>query len=284
MPSAGSSVPLPSASAPLPPPPTEPPRSINADPNRRTRVSGEFAPPPTNENGESSPRPISERQGRSITERRLATQRPATNPADGATCIKCGMLNHGDAVSCSRCGQGMRDLSNDPNAARSQEAEAQRLFHLGQFKEAGALYARLAERETDRRARAILRSKERDARTQENQNQLQEIKSRTKGLLQRGDIKSSIEVLERGLANVRDAGASSTGAETKLMADLTALRGRLRQRRNVRILIVVLILSVLAIIVLYVLSPQGSRMLGLRESAIPAAVPAPTPASNEASP
>jgi len=278
LPSAGSSapLPLPSASAPLLSPPIEPPRSINTDSNRRTRASGEFAAPSMSENGELSPRPISERQGRSITERRLATQRPATNP-DSATCRKCGMLNRGEAVSCSRCGQGMRDLANDPNAARSQEVEAQRLFHMGQFKEAAALYARLAECESDRRARAILRSKERDARTQENQNQLHEIKSRTKGLLQRGDIKSSIEVLERGLANVRDAGASSTGAETKLMADITALRGRLRNRRNLRILIVVLILSVLAIIVLFVMSPQGAQMLGLQG-------PTTTPASNEASP
>jgi hypothetical protein len=83
---------------------------------------------------------------------------------------------------------------------------------MGQFKEAGALYARLADRETDRRVRAILRSKERDARTQQNQNKIQEIKSRTKGLLERGDIKSSIELLERGLANVREGCASSTGA------------------------------------------------------------------------
>jgi serine/threonine protein kinase len=257
--------PLPAAPAPIPLA-VEPPRSLNtAEANRRSRVSGEFGQPPVSENGEPSVRPISERQGRSITERRLATQRPATNP-DGVTCSKCGMLNRGDAISCSRCGQGMRDLANNPDAARSQEAEAQRLFHMGQFKEAAALYARLADRETDRRARAILRSKERDARTQGNQNQLQEINSRTKGLLQRGDIKSSIEVLERGLANVRDAGASSTGAETKLMADINALRGRLRHRRNLKILIAVMILSLLAIIILFVLSPQGAQLLGKEHS------------------
>jgi serine/threonine protein kinase len=238
------------------------PRTLGTDPQRRARVSGEFtAPAPSNENPEPA-RPVSERQGRSITERRLPTQRPTTT-SDSMTCAKCGMLNRGDAVTCLRCGNPLRDIGSDPLAAKSQEAEALRLYQQGQFREAGTLYARLADKETDRRLRAILRSKERDARTKENQSQVQELKSRTKGMIERGDIRGSIELLERGLANVREAGASSTGAETKLLDDINNLRARLKHRRNMRIIIIVFIICLVVVALLVAVSPQGAKMFGL---------------------
>jgi serine/threonine protein kinase len=250
--------------APEPPPPRH-------DPNRRTRVSGEFSAEPPEP---AAPvRPVSERQGRSITERRLATQRPTTS-AEASTCAKCGMLNRGEALTCSRCGHELRDLSNDPGAVRGQEAEAQRFLNTGQFKEAAVLYARLADREQDRRARAILRSKEREARTFEHQNQLQEIQSRSHGMLSRGDLKGGIEVLERGLANVRgDAGASSTGAETKLMEDINALRSRLRQRRHRRMVVLVALIALLAAIVLFIIAPNGLRAMIKPAEPAPAVAP-----------
>jgi hypothetical protein len=225
------------------------------DANRRTRVSGEFNAPVA-DGADVPPRPTSERQGRSITERRLATQRGPSG-SEAATCPKCGMLNRGDALTCTRCGHSLRDLSGDPGALRDQEAEAQRLMHAGQHKEAAAIYARLADREQDKRARAILRSKEREARTLEHQNQLQEIQSRSQGMLSRGDIKGGIEILERGLANVRDAGASSTGAETRLMEDISLLRARLRQRQQRRLILIVVLLAIIAGLVLFILAPNG---------------------------
>jgi serine/threonine protein kinase len=254
---------------PLPGPgPMEPPLPVRNDPNRRSRVSGEFSAPPPSEAVEPPSRPISERQGRSITERRLAAQRSATSEA--TTCAKCGMLNRGDAMTCTRCGHSLRDLGTDPGALRDQEAEAQRLMHAGQYKEAATLYARLADREQDKRARAILRSKEREARTLEHNNQLQEIQSRSQGMVNRGDIKAGIEVLERGLASVRDAGASSTGAETKLMEDINSLRTRLRQRRQRRTILLVIIIALLAAAALFVIAPNGL-----------AALKGPPPASGE---
>jgi serine/threonine protein kinase len=285
--------------APPPIPEASAPRSLGTDPQRRARVSGEFsAPPPIGVSGTSGTsgnngggseiieptRPISERQGRSNTERRLAAIRPTT-VSDSTTCAKCGMLNRGDAVTCLRCGNPLRDISNDPLAAKSQEAEAQRLYQQGQYRESATLYARLADKETDRRQRAILRSKERDARTLENQSQVQELKSRTKGMIERGDIRGSIELLERGLAHVRDAGASSTGAETKLLDDINNLRARLKHRRNMRIIILVFIMCIIIVGLLLALSPQGAKLVNSTNApAAPAAPPTPVAPETEAKP
>jgi hypothetical protein len=167
------------------------------------------------------------------------------------------MLNRGDAMTCTRCGNSLRALTDDPGSMRDQEAEAQRLMQVGQFKEAASLYARLADKEQDKRARAILRSKEREARTFENQNQLHELQTRSQGMISRGDIKGGIEVLERGLANVRDAGASSTGAETKIRDDINALRSRLRQRRHRRTILLVILFALLVAAALFVIAPNG---------------------------
>ncbi len=236
-------------------------RPLGGEQNRRARVSGEFSAPA---DADQSIKPGSERQARTPTERRLAVHRPTTSN-EVSTCAKCGMLNRAEVLTCARCGKSLRDLSSDPESMRDQEAEAERLMHIGQFKDAAALYARLADKEQDRRARAILRSKEREARTFGNQDQLEQIQSRSQGMLNRGDLKGGIEVLKRGLANVRDAGASSTGAETKLIDDITALRARLRQRHQRRIMLLVIAIAVLSAVALYIFAPNG---LGLGSQSV----------------
>jgi tRNA A-37 threonylcarbamoyl transferase component Bud32 len=273
-PRGGTSAPLPAMPVPMATPVAPPPgpvplpgagagegpssRPMAAD--RRTRVSGEFSAPPID--NEAPARSGSERQGRTITERRLATHRGSTaTGGEASTCAKCGMLNRADVMTCTRCGNSLRDLSGDPGSMRDQEAEAQRLMQNGQHKEAAVLYARLADREQDKRARAILRSKEREARTLENQSHLNEVQSRSQGMISRGDIKGGIEVLERGLANVRDAGASSTGAETRLMDDIHALRSRLRHRRQQRIILIVVLVAILLALVLFIVAPNGLRAM-----------------------
>jgi serine/threonine protein kinase len=276
----GTSAPLPAMAVPMAQPvggpgapagpvslPGPMPLDARTDANRRGRVSGEFSAPPSVDAAEPSSRPVSERQGRSITERRLAAQR---GPGEASTCAKCGMLNRRDAMTCSRCGNGLRDLTDDPASMRDQEAEAQRLMQVGQHKEAAVLYARLADKEQDKRARAILRSKEREARTYEHQSQLHELQSRSQGMISRGDIKGGIEVLERGLANVRDAGASSTGAETKIRDDINLLRTRLRQRRHRRTMILIILLTLLIAAALFVIAPNGLAALTKAPPAPPA--------------
>jgi hypothetical protein len=271
-PRGGTSAPLPAMPVPMASPVAPPgsvplpgsgtgegPSSRPMTPDRRTRISGEFSAPSMD--NDQPARTGSERQGRTITERRLATHRGSTGTGEATTCAKCGMLNRADVMTCTRCGNGLRDLTGDPGSLRDQEAEAQRLMQIGQHKEAAVLYARLADREQDKRARAILRSKEREARTLENQSQLHEVQSRSQGMISRGDIKGGIEILERGLANVRDAGASSTGAETRLMDDITALRSRLRQRRQQRLILIVVLIAVIIALVLFIVAPNGLRAM-----------------------
>ena len=228
-------------------------RALGGEQNRRGRVSGEFS---ASADADQSTKPGSERQARTPTERRLAVHRLSTG-IEASTCAKCGMLNRAEVLTCTRCGKSLRDLSGDPESMRDQQAEAERLMHVGQFQDAATLYARLADKEQDRRARAILRSKEREARTVGNQGELEQIQSRSQGMLNRGDLKGGIEVLKRGLANVRDAGASSTGAETKLIDDITALRARLRQRHQRRIMLMVIGIAIVSAVVLYIFAPNG---------------------------
>ena len=220
---------------------------------KKTRTSGEFAAPP--ELGSHGS------HGAHGSQRSTNTKPPpARGQAGGeaATCPKCGMLNRVEQVACARCGH---ELRTDADASRSQEAEAQRLFTVGQYKESAALYARLADREQDRRARAILRTHEREARTLEHQHQVTGLQSMTKDMVNRGDLKGGIEVLERGLRDVRDAGASSTGAETKLKDEINSLRVRLKWRRRRRLLlvaIIALVLIVAAVVVKIFLFPAAS--------------------------
>ncbi len=200
---------------------------------RKSRISGEFAAPPEI---------TAQGSQRSNTSRQLPPRSQLGGEA--ATCPKCGMLNRTEQVACARCGH---ELRTDANASRSQEAEAQRLFNVGQYKESAALYARLADREQDRRARAILRTREREARTLEHQHQVNGLQNMTKDMVNRGDLKGGLEVLERGLRDVRDAGASSTGAETKLKDEINSLRVRLKWRRRRRLMLVISL--VLALVV-----------------------------------
>jgi serine/threonine protein kinase/uncharacterized Zn finger protein (UPF0148 family) len=214
---------------------------------KKSRTSGEFAAPPE-ASAHGSQRSTSTRQVPSRT----------LSGGEAATCPKCGMLNRAEQVACARCGH---ELRTDADASRSQEAEAQRLFNIGQYKDAAALYARLADREQDRRARAILRTREREARTLEHQQQVNGLQNMTKDMVNRGDLKGGIQVLERGLRDVRDAGASSTGAETKLKDEINSLRVRLkwRQRRRIMLVVaVVLLLVVAAVAAKVVLFPAAA--------------------------
>jgi serine/threonine protein kinase len=230
------------APMPLPPPRTaESARTPATDgpAKPKSRTTGEF---PVPADGDSSSKLPSDRQQRPTTERRTASRGSAT---DAVTCTRCGLLNRRDAGACSRCGHELRETSRDPVSTKDQETEAQRLFAVASYREAADIYARLADKESDRRARAILRSKEREARTLEQQGHVVELQNRSQGMIERGDIKAGINLLERGLRDVRDAGASSTGAETKLLEQINDLRARLRRRKRMRLMLVLILVVVL---------------------------------------
>jgi serine/threonine protein kinase len=251
----GVHAPMPPAAPPLAPIPSMPPAP--AEPVKATSPRRSTDMHPTAEDPGRGP--SSERRERSTTERRLSA-RGAAVTGEAATCARCGMLNRGDAAVCSRCGHELRPAADDPQAARGQEVEAQRLFTAGQFKEAATIYARLADRETDRRARTVLRSREREARTGEHEQAVLELQNRTQAVVKRGELKAGIEILEKGLREVREAGSSSTGAETRLLEDITNLRTRLRNRRRTRLIlaVVVAVLLLIGLVLFKLARPAGA--------------------------
>jgi hypothetical protein len=158
----------------------------------------------------------------------------------------------------------------DTQLGKDQEGEAQRLFTVGNYRDAAEMYKRLADREGDKRTRAILRSKEREARTLEQLEHVDELQNRSKGLIARGDLKSGIDLLERGLRDVRDTAASSTGAESRLMLEISGLRAQLRRRRHLRIIMVIALVAALAVaavfVKLYLTAPAPGKTAGLARS------------------
>ena len=210
------------------------------------------APPPVTSSGVNLTIPSADDSARSAgrstdrADRRPTTERRgvgARGSGEAATCTRCGMLNRGDLRVCQRCQTPLHGEA-EPDA-KEQEAEAQRLFESGEYKSAAELFARLADKAEDRKARSILRSREREARKLEQEQQLGSLHTRSRSLIERGDIRAGIDVLERGLRDVRGVGASGAEAEGQLMEQITALRGRLRRGRQARVIVVVLVVLAL---------------------------------------
>ena len=206
-------------------------------------------------------KPGSERQPRPSTERRLSQRMGA---AESATCPKCDMLNRVEAVVCSRC---QHELREDHASSKEQEMHADYLLQQGNFREAASIFARLSERETDKRQRAILRTKEREARSHDQFQQAHDLQSRSHGLVNRGDLKGGIEMLERGLRDVRETGTSATGAEMPILQEINSLRLRLRRRRNLRILLIVAVVLTAMAVAWLVWEQYQAGKLGLTASA-----------------
>ena len=232
--------PVPSPLAPMPPfaaghsgaQPAAPPPVIS---------SVDFAPLPVADDPiRSSGRGTDRADRRPTTERRSANSRGS---GEAVTCTRCGMLNRGDLRACQRCQTPLH--GEDEPDAKEQEVEAQQRFERGEYKSAAELFARLADKSEDRKARSILRSREREARKLEQEHQLGDLHTRSSSLIERGDIRAGIDVLERGLREVRDVGASGADAEGQLMGQIAALRGRLRRGRQMRVIAVVVVLLAL---------------------------------------
>ena len=162
-----------------------------------------------------------------------------------AACGKCGNLNRLDAMSCARCGASLRE--GTPAAAKDQELEAQRLLEAGRHREAAAIYARLADKETDKRARSILRAKEREARKVENERQLADHLVRARAMRERGNLHGAIALLEQGQKLVGDspaAGTAGTGADGGIAQEIADLRSQVSASRRWRALGVIVVLAV----------------------------------------
>lgn len=220
----------------LPPRPSAPSTDpIAVPPSRRPATDAPGSPRTSGEwqAGDKPPQSERHRQG------------AAAPTGSAAACSKCGNLNRVDALSCARCGAPLRE--GTPAAARDQEIEAQRLLEAGRHREAAAIYARLADKETDKRARSILRAKEREARKVETERQLADHLARARAMRERGNIQGAIALLEQGQRLVGDspgAGTAGTGADGGLAQEIADLRSQMSAHRRWRILGVVVVLAV----------------------------------------
>jgi hypothetical protein len=163
-------------------------------------------------------------------------------PSTGATCPRCGMLNRSDAAACSRCATPFGG-GNNAAATRDQEAAAARLIEQGHHREAAAIYSRLADQETDRRAKSILRAKEREARKAERDRAATEFVARARAMADRGDLKGALAILDQGA----QAAASSTSSASSEAIDreATTVRERINRRRRIRSLIILAVVVAL---------------------------------------
>lgn len=195
--------------------------------------------------------PGSERHGH--PPERTGSERAPRKAPDSQTCPMCGNLNRHDASVCSRCGHVLREGS-DAATIHLQEAEAQRLFEGRRYGEAAVLWARLADREQDKRTRSVLRSKEREARKQEHDSRIGDLRTRSGAAVARGDLRGALAILEQGRELHRDSAASTTSSsvsDVQLERDIVGLRQRLAWRRRARqigIAAIIVVLAVLAVV------------------------------------
>jgi serine/threonine protein kinase len=195
----------------------------------------------------------SERHGHATE--RPSSERAARKAPDSQTCPMCGNLNRLEATVCTRCGHVLRP-GHDAATMQLQEVEAQRLFDVRRYGEAAVLWARLADREQDKRTRSVLRSKEREARKQEHDARINDLRTRSGAAVTRGDLRGALAILEQGRELHRDSAASTTSSsvsDVQLERDIVTLRQRLARRRRAwqiglgAILVVVVALAILAV-------------------------------------
>jgi len=185
--------------------------------------------------------------------RGAGSERAPRKIQDTQTCPSCGHLNRADAAVCGRCGQVLRQGS-DAATMQLQESEAQRLFDARRFGEAATLWARLADREQDKRPRSVLRSKEREARKQEHDARIADLRGKATAAVARGDLRGALVVLEQGRELHRDSAASTTSSsvsDVQLERDILVLRQRLARRRRIwqiGIAVIVVALAALAVV------------------------------------
>jgi serine/threonine protein kinase len=219
---------------PVPPPPATRPPARGSESTRRPSADGTEPP-----------------SGRIA---RVGTEARRLRP-EAATCPRCGQLNRPEAAACGKCGTPLR---SEP-AGRDQLAEAERLLEVGQFKDAAALFARLADAEQDRRLRSVLRSKERDARLRDLERQESDLAARAEASAKAGDLKGALAALESGRSQLtKDVTASIAGtalsATERLMLEL---RARLARRRQIRAILALMAILALAGAAVAVVLLQG---------------------------
>jgi eukaryotic-like serine/threonine-protein kinase len=245
---------------------------------RRPATDGP-APRPTGEPAFERPAPAEAQAGERTQSERIINERSASERhrqggAPGLTCVRCGHLNRPDTVTCSRCNTPLRD--SVPVSVRDQEAEASRLSDANRHREAAAIYARLADKETDKRAKSILRAKEREARKQEVERQTSELIARARGLRARGDLAGAIALLEEGHRQSGEqaaVAASGVGNEGVLAVELAELHAALSARQRLKMMAIIAAVVVVAVVVALVVVLRQAPSDAAASRAAPVAAP-----------
>ena len=187
---------------------------------------------------------VNQRGERSDSARRnVATGRTgAGTTGEFLTCPRCGHLNHSNRRECERCQTLLQPDRVEQSSPAEQLAEADRLFRKNNFRESLRLYAQLAERETDRRQRSVLRAKEREARTRLEEEQAGEAEQRSQRLIAQGDVDGALKVLDRALAD-----SSSAIVSQRLQDHIATLQKQAVGRRRRRRLLVSVVVAMLAL-------------------------------------
>lgn len=246
-------LPMPDVGGGLPPAlPPSPPRA--APPSVPLPPPAPHEPPaaPPSESGRTGTDRVGESRRQSTERRGMRTPLAGTEPI---TCPKCGMLNRAGAKRCQRCDTPFTDEVEQTYS--ELETEAQRLFDQGQFTTAAERFAKAADRCDDRRVRAVLRSREREARMRDTHGHVAEVLGRGRAMAERGDLRGGLDLLERHLGGLRDSNASGVEIEGTLLAEISDIRSRLGSRRRLRLMLIVTVLVIAAAAVTAYLWREG---------------------------
>ena len=174
---------------------------------------------------------------------RPGSERHRTTP--GETCSRCGHLNRAGQTACARCSTA---LGNAVLNREQEEFEAQRLLEAGQYRDAATAFARLADREQDRRLRSVLRAREREARRLDQDRVITDVRHRSHAREQRGDLVGALAVLEDGLRISGESAGTSAQVDARLVQDVARLRLAIGRQGRLRSAYVVLAVAVAGLV------------------------------------
>ncbi|MFW5750818.1 MAG: protein kinase domain-containing protein [Planctomycetota bacterium] len=163
------------------------------------------------------------------------------------TCPRCGHLNQGSRYRCERCDHVFVEepVQQDPRALL---AEADRKMRQENYEAAARLYGRLAEQESDRRQRSVLRAKEREARGRVEEQQVGEAEQRCERFIEQGNMGQAIRVLDRALKE-----STSVMVSNRLQSRIDELERQRRRRKRRLLMLIVLVVLVAAMIAAWIL-------------------------------
>ena len=118
---------------------------------------------------------------------------------------------------------------------------AEDLARAGEYEEALSLYAQLAERETDRRQRSVIRAKEREARAALEQQRIKGLSGRLQGFIDQRKFKEARRLLDDTQHQVSSQDARELLNESH--ARINKLIARRRRNRVLLVLIAVLVVA-----------------------------------------